>query len=30
MLDDVVALLKTGKTAEDAKVMIDKDYSLEM
>ncbi len=30
MLNDVVALLKAGKTAEDAKAMIDKDYSLEM
>lgn len=30
MLSDVVALLKAGKTAEDAKSMIDKDYSLEM
>jgi hypothetical protein len=30
MLNDVVSLLKAGKTAEDAKAMIDKDYSLEM
>jgi len=30
MLHDVVELLKAGKTAEDAKSMIDKDYSLEM
>lgn len=30
MLNDVVALLKAGKTSEDAKAMIDKDYSLEM
>lgn len=30
MLDDVLALLKAGKTAQDAKEMIDKDYSLEM
>lgn len=30
MLNDVVALLKAWKTAEDAKAMIDKDYSLEM
>lgn len=30
MLNDVVALLKAGKTSEDAKAMIDKNYSLEM
>ena len=28
MLHDVVELLKAGKTAEDAKSMIDKDYSF--
>ena len=30
MLSSVVDVLKAGKTAEDAKAMIDKDYSLEM
>lgn len=30
MLADVVEVLKAGKTAEDAKAMIDKDYALEM
>jgi len=30
MLNDVIALLKAGKTREDAKAMIDKNYSLEM
>lgn len=30
MLNDVVSLLKQGKSKEDAKAMIDKDYSLEM
>ena len=30
MLSSVVAELKAGKTAEDAKAMIDRDYSLEM
>lgn len=30
MLNDVVSFLKSWKTAEEAKAMIDKDYSLEM
>ncbi|MBW7954990.1 translation elongation factor Ts [Candidatus Gracilibacteria bacterium] len=30
MLNDVISLLKDGKTKEDVKAMIDKDYSLEM
>jgi len=30
MLNSVVELLKSGKTAEDAKAMIDSDYALEM
>lgn len=30
MLNSVVELLKAGKTAEDAKAMIDSDYALEM
>lgn len=30
MLNSTVALLKAGKTADDAKAMIDKEYSLEM
>lgn len=30
MLSDVVEVLKSGKTAEDAKAMIDNNYSLEM
>lgn len=30
MLSDVVEVLKSGKTAEDAKTMIDNNYSLEM
>ncbi len=30
MLNDVISLLKQGKAKEDAKAMIDKDYSLEM